>query len=80
VTTAHLAGRTLADLILGVDSERVRLPWVNRSSRRWEPEPLRWLGVQGIYALYRAADRAEADGRAGDSRWAGVANRISGRP
>jgi hypothetical protein len=36
--------------------------------------------VQGIYALYRAADRAEADGRAGDSRWAGVANRISGRP
>jgi glycine/D-amino acid oxidase-like deaminating enzyme len=80
VTTAHLAGRTLADLILGVDSERVRLPWVNRSSRRWEPEPFRWLGVQGIYALYRAADRAESDGRAGDSRWAGVADRISGRP
>ena len=60
VTTSYLAGMTLADLILGRDTERVRLPWVGRRSRDWEPEPLRWLGVRSVYALYRAADRAEA--------------------
>jgi glycine/D-amino acid oxidase-like deaminating enzyme len=60
VTASHLAGRTLADLILGQDSELVTLPWVGHRSRHWEPEPLRWAGVKSIYALYRAADRAES--------------------
>ncbi|MFD9330351.1 NAD(P)/FAD-dependent oxidoreductase [Streptomyces sp. NPDC060065] len=59
VTTAHLAGRTLADLALGKKTERAALPWVGRAVRRWEPEPLRWAGVQAIYALYREADRSE---------------------
>lgn len=81
VTTAHLAGRTLADLILGRDTSRAALPWVGHTSRAWEPEPLRWLGVRGVYALYRAADRAEArrpsQGRS--SWWAVGADRISGR-
>ncbi len=80
VTTAHLAGRTMADLITGADTELVRLPWVNTTPPTWEPEPLRWLGVQAIYALYRAADRTEADGRPKDSGWAVLADRISGRP
>lgn len=60
VSTSYLAGMTLADLILGRDSQRVRLPWVGRRSRDWEPEPLRWLGVKSVYALYRAADRSES--------------------
>ncbi|MBD3764289.1 MAG: FAD-dependent oxidoreductase, partial [Rhodobacterales bacterium] len=63
VSTTNLAGRTLADLILGRDSDLTRLPWVNRRPRRWEPEPLRWLGVHGLYAALAAADRAEAQGR-----------------
>ncbi|GAB3484480.1 NAD(P)/FAD-dependent oxidoreductase [Nocardiopsis coralliicola] len=62
VTTANLAGRTLRDLVLGESTPLTRLPWVDHRARRWEPEPLRWLGAQGVYALYRAADRAERRG------------------
>jgi glycine/D-amino acid oxidase-like deaminating enzyme len=79
LTTTNLAGRTLADLVLGHDSRLVRLPWVGRRVRQWEPEPLRWLGVQAMYALYRAADRRENDGLAHTSRIARVANAITGR-
>jgi glycine/D-amino acid oxidase-like deaminating enzyme len=59
VGTTNLSGRTLADLILGRDSELTRLPWVNHRSRRWEPEPLRWLGVNGGLAAMTAADAEE---------------------
>ncbi|MDX6205991.1 MAG: hypothetical protein QOF39_2048, partial [Frankiales bacterium] len=45
VSTTNLAGRTLADLVLGRDTDLTRLPWVGHRSRRWEPEPLRFLGV-----------------------------------
>jgi glycine/D-amino acid oxidase-like deaminating enzyme len=45
VAAANLAGRTLADLVLKRDTGRSRLPWVGHRSRRWEPEPIRWLGV-----------------------------------
>ena len=45
VSTTNLAGRTLRDLILGRDTELVGLPWVGHRSKRWEPEPLRYLGI-----------------------------------
>src|SRR4051812_26566384 len=61
VTTTNLAGRTLRDLVLRRDTELTALPWVGRQVRQWEPEPLRWTGVQLIYALFRAADRHEND-------------------
>jgi len=62
VATANLAGRTLADLILRRDTDLTRLPWVGHRSRRWEPEPLRWLGVRlGALAAARA-DVAESSG------------------
>ncbi len=82
VTTAHLAGRTLADLVLGRDSELTRLPWVGHTARAWEPEPLRWLGARTVYGLYRLADRREArrPDRAAPSRLAAVADRLSGKP
>ncbi|HEU5025999.1 MAG TPA: FAD-binding oxidoreductase [Spirillospora sp.] len=60
VATANLAGRTLRDLVLREDTELTALPWVDRRVRRWEPEPLRWLGVHAMYALYRAADARES--------------------
>jgi glycine/D-amino acid oxidase-like deaminating enzyme len=61
VATANLAGRTLAQLIAGQDdSELTRMPWVGHRSRSWEPEPLRWLGVNGGRLLLTGADRAEA--------------------
>jgi glycine/D-amino acid oxidase-like deaminating enzyme len=45
VAATNLAGRTLTDLILGRATELTGLPWVGHRSRRWEPEPLRWLGI-----------------------------------
>jgi glycine/D-amino acid oxidase-like deaminating enzyme len=60
VATTNLAGRTLRDLILGDSTALTSLPWVGRDARRWEPEPLRWLGARVVYTLYRYADRREA--------------------
>jgi glycine/D-amino acid oxidase-like deaminating enzyme len=59
VATSNLAGRTLAQLITSQESELTRLPWVGHRSRSWEPEPLRWLGVNGGRLLMTAADRTE---------------------
>jgi glycine/D-amino acid oxidase-like deaminating enzyme len=60
VSTTNLAGRTLADLITGADSEITRLPWVGHRSPPWEPEPLRWLGVNAGLQVMSLADRQEA--------------------
>jgi glycine/D-amino acid oxidase-like deaminating enzyme len=85
VATANLAGRTLRDLVRfdsgqGGRTELTDLPWVGHKVRRWEPEPLRWLGVQGMYATYRAADRREAVRHgAQSSRLARAADRVAGR-
>ncbi|WP_062200678.1 NAD(P)/FAD-dependent oxidoreductase [Demequina salsinemoris] len=65
VTTTNLAGRTLRDLILGEETALTALPWVGHRSRRWEPEPLRWLGVNAGLRAMTAAD---------------VEERITGRP
>ena len=59
VATTNLAGRTLAQLISSQESELTRLPWVGHSSRSWEPEPLRWLGVNAGRLLMTSADRTE---------------------
>jgi glycine/D-amino acid oxidase-like deaminating enzyme len=59
VGTANLAGRTLADLVLGRDTDLVTLPWVGHRSRRWEPEPLRWLGINAGLRAMRLADWEE---------------------
>ena len=60
VSTTNLAGRTLADLITGTDSELTRLPWVGHQSPDWEPEPFRWLGVNAGLRVMGLADREEA--------------------
>jgi glycine/D-amino acid oxidase-like deaminating enzyme len=59
IGTSNLAGRTLADLLLGRDTAITRLPWVGHRSRRWEPEPLRWLGVNAGLRAMSAADAEE---------------------
>lgn len=81
VATSYLGGSTVADLILGRSTERTSLPWVGHQSRRWEPEPLRWLGVRAVYGLYRAADRSEARRPDRDltSPWARLAGLLAGR-
>ncbi|MGW5655831.1 NAD(P)/FAD-dependent oxidoreductase [Streptomyces humi] len=85
VATTNLAARTLRDLVQ-LDSgqagrtDLTELPWVNHKVRKWEPEPLRWLGVQGMYATYRAADQRERlHPSTTSSRLAQVADRVAGR-
>ncbi|MGQ7296577.1 NAD(P)/FAD-dependent oxidoreductase [Quadrisphaera sp. KR29] len=78
VTAANLAGRTLRDLVLGERTALTELPWVGHRVRRWEPEPLRWIAVHGLYAAYRAADAAEARGRRRTSPLAVLAGRVAG--
>lgn len=78
VSTTNLAGRTLADLIVGHASELTDLPWVGHRSRNWEPEPLRWLGANaGLRAMTWADSRETRTGR--PSRIAGVVNAMMGR-
>lgn len=85
VATANLAARTLRDLIQqdsgqSGPTDLTALPWVNHKVRKWEPEPLRWLGVQTMYEAFRGADRREAAGHAATTdRVAILANRLSGR-
>jgi glycine/D-amino acid oxidase-like deaminating enzyme len=81
VAAANLAGRTLADLVRGVPSPLTTLPWVGHRSPGWEPEPARWAGVHGLYALYRTADRLESARRSPRTSWlARAGDLISGIP
>jgi glycine/D-amino acid oxidase-like deaminating enzyme len=59
VAGSNLAGRTLAELICGHDTPRTSLPLVGVRSRRWEPEPLRWIGVRSSRGLLVGADDFE---------------------
>jgi len=59
VSTTNLAGRTLRDLIMRQQTELTGLPWVNHRSRQWEPEPLRWIGVNAALAAMGSADDVE---------------------
>lgn len=59
VAPAHAAGRTLADLITGRDTDRTTLPWVDHRSPTWEPEPIRWIGINARKVGVRARARAE---------------------
>ncbi|WP_369378109.1 NAD(P)/FAD-dependent oxidoreductase [Streptomyces sp. cg36] len=85
VATANLAARTLRDLVQqdsgqGGPTDLTALPWVNHKVRRWEPEPLRWLGVRGMYAAYREADRREQSTNAArTNRIAKLSDTLSGR-
>jgi len=59
VAATNLAGRTLAALVAGVEDECTHLCWVGHKSPRWEPEPLRWIGVTSALQAMGAADGAE---------------------
>ena len=59
VAMTNLAGRTMADLILRRRTDLVRLPFAGHRSPSWEPEPLRWLGVNAGLRFLTAADAEE---------------------
>ena len=62
VGASNLMARTLADLVLERDTPLAKMPWAHRGAlqrvlRRWEPEPLRWLGYKAT-DLARKAEEA----------------------
>jgi glycine/D-amino acid oxidase-like deaminating enzyme len=59
VSTSNLAGRTLTDLVLGRETALTALPWVGHHSRPWEPEPLRWAGINAGLHAAAVADAEE---------------------
>ena len=59
LSTTNLAGRTLADLITGRDTDLTALPWVGHRSPDWEPEPLRFIGANLGTLAMRIADTEE---------------------
>jgi glycine/D-amino acid oxidase-like deaminating enzyme len=68
VGASNLAGRTLADLILGHDSPLTEQPWVLRERpvkalKPWEPEPCRWLGYNAIVSSFAYEDQILANPR-----------------
>lgn len=64
LSTTNLAGRTMADLVHGIESDLATLPWVNHRSPLWEPEPLRFLGANlGVLGMQFADAEERATGR-----------------
>jgi len=80
LTAAYLAGRTASDLVLNTPSALTSSPWIRTAPRRWEPEPFRWIGANGLYRIYSLADSLEA--RSSKPRTALIAkaaDKIAGR-
>jgi glycine/D-amino acid oxidase-like deaminating enzyme len=59
VATANLAGRTVADLVTDRSTALTALPWVGKQPPRWEREPLRLAGVNGVIGSLSVADAEE---------------------
>ena len=78
VTTTNLAGRTLCDLILQRDTDLTTLPWVGHRSRRWEPEPIRWLSIRASLRLPSGADAHEERTNRPDRARTWVLDRLTG--
>jgi glycine/D-amino acid oxidase-like deaminating enzyme len=61
VVMSYVAANALADLIVDPEKESAftRLPFVHHQSKRWEFEPLRWLGINSVLGAASWADRVE---------------------
>ncbi len=80
LTASYLAGLAAADLLTDRKSFLSTSAWVRPVPRRWEPEPLRWIGANGFYVAYSLADRLEAASRSGKtSAIARIADKIAAR-
>lgn len=63
VTLSHLAARIAAHRVVGVDSPCLSLPINEHPVRKWEPEPLRWAGINAGLTTTRMLDARESSGR-----------------
>jgi glycine/D-amino acid oxidase-like deaminating enzyme len=59
VAFSYVAAKEVANSILGATSDYRPLPIVNHVSPRWEPEPLRYIGINSILRLTARADETE---------------------
>lgn len=59
VAASNLAARTLAHLIVNDKHPLTALPWVNQPSRKWEIEPLRFIGINGLLKISESMDSYE---------------------
>jgi len=64
VSTSNLAGQMLAAMIGGRKSGFEQLPFAQRRSPNWIPEPLRWLVVRYMQGALERIDLAAEEGRA----------------
>lgn len=79
VTSAYLAAKSLAECVTGASTGDATLAWVGRQARNWEPEPIRWLGVHGMYRMFSIADwHEERTQAARTSLFARVGSRLAG--
>ena len=62
----------------GAPSELTGLPWVDHRSRPWEPEPLRWVGVNAALKAMGSADDVRAARTGRPSRRATLVKRLIG--
>lgn len=66
VAATNLGGRTMAERLLGQDTERTALTLLNRSGdplkafQAWPPEPLRWIGINSWLKKLRFDDWRDA--------------------
>lgn len=79
VTAAYLAAKTLVDRAAGRDTDATRLPWNDHESGRWEPDPIRWLGIHSLYRVLGWADGYERHHQRPETPWpARLAARVAG--
>jgi glycine/D-amino acid oxidase-like deaminating enzyme len=77
VVLSYVCANALADLLVAPDVETgyTRLPFVQREAKPWEPEPLRWLGINLGLGLASWADRHE-ERRGTESRASRLLDRL----
>jgi glycine/D-amino acid oxidase-like deaminating enzyme len=63
VSTANLAGQMLAGMIAGRQTGFESLPFAQRRSPAWIPEPVRWLIVRYMQGAFLRIDEAAETGR-----------------
>jgi glycine/D-amino acid oxidase-like deaminating enzyme len=59
VAFSYVAAKEVAHSITGTPLDHHPLPIVNHVSRRWEPEPFRYIGINSILRLTEQADETE---------------------
>ena len=60
VAASNLAARTMTHLIAEDNHELTQLCWANNQSRKWEVEPLRYFGINGLLKISESIDAYES--------------------